>query len=150
MKISLLINMKMPTFVGIFISISRENFMFSWVEHEKSFITLGPCCLNHTQFVNHIMYKPGAFMNWRSCSPCWWSSRKGLASLAQSCASDWWSGDCGFDPHQVSNILSWRLIMKYFLWSFFPFCWFKKGSCQFVAKECAQYWLPLWRTRRAQ
>ena len=39
------------------------------------------------------------------------------------------------------NILSWRLIMKYFLRSFSPFCWFKKGSCQFLAKECAQYWL---------
>ena len=21
------------------------------------------------------------------------------------------------------------------------FLWFKKGSCQFLAKECAQYWL---------
>ena len=28
-----------------------------------------------------------------------------------------------------------------FLRSFSPFCWFKKGSCQFLAKECAQYWL---------
>ena len=28
--------------VGIFIIISRENFMLKWVEHEKSFITLGP------------------------------------------------------------------------------------------------------------
>ena len=39
----------MPTVVGIFIFISRENFMLSWVKHEKSFITLGPdhrfCCL---------------------------------------------------------------------------------------------------------
>ena len=34
--------MKMPTIVGIFIFISRENFMLSWIEHEKSFITLGP------------------------------------------------------------------------------------------------------------
>ena len=42
MKISLLINMKMPTIVGIFIFISRENFMLSWVEHEKCFITSGP------------------------------------------------------------------------------------------------------------
>ena len=30
---------------------------------------------------------------------------------------------------------------KYFLRSFSPFRWFKKGSCQFLAKECAQYWL---------
>ena len=47
----------------------------------------------------------------------------------------------GSTPAKVGNILSWRLIMKYFLWSFSPFCWFKKGSCQFLAKECAQYWL---------
>ena len=25
--------------------------------------------------------------------------------------------------------------------AFFPFRWFKKGSCQFLAKECAKYWL---------
>ena len=42
MKISLLINMKMPTIVGIFIFISGEIFMFSWVEREKCFITSGP------------------------------------------------------------------------------------------------------------
>ena len=36
------------------------------------------------------------------------------------------------------SILSWRLIMKYFLWSFSPFCRFKKGNCQFHVKECAQ------------
>ena len=35
-------NMKIPTIVGIFIFISRENFMLSWVEHEKCFITSGP------------------------------------------------------------------------------------------------------------
>ena len=44
----------------------------------------------------------------------------------------------GSTPAEVSNILSWRLIMNYFLRSFSPF---KKGSCQFLAKECAQYWL---------
>ena len=33
------------------------------------------------------------------------------------------------------------LIMKYFLRSFSLFRWFKKGSYQFLAKECAQYWL---------
>ena len=47
MKNSLLINMKMPTIVGIFIFISRENFMLSWVEHEKSLITLGPGVRGH-------------------------------------------------------------------------------------------------------
>ena len=66
MQFFLLINIKMPTIVGILIFISRKNFMLSsalqekslnwwylifykrknfilsWVEHEKSFITLGP------------------------------------------------------------------------------------------------------------
>ena len=42
MKFSLLTNMKMPTIVGIFIFISRENFMLSSDEHEKSFLTSGP------------------------------------------------------------------------------------------------------------
>ena len=36
MKISLLLDMKMPIIVGIFIFISRENFMLSWVEHKKN------------------------------------------------------------------------------------------------------------------
>ena len=44
-------------------------------------------------------------------------------------------------PAEVINILLWRLIMKYFLRPFSPFRWFKKGSYQFLAKECAQYWL---------
>ena len=38
----ILLTMPNSFFVGIFIFISRENFMLSWVEHEKSFITLGP------------------------------------------------------------------------------------------------------------
>ena len=56
----------------------------------------------------------------------------------------------GSTPAEVGNILSWRLIMKYFLRSFSPFRWFKKGSCQFLAKECAQYWLTAKRTKPAQ
>ena len=32
--------LKMPTFVGIFIFISRENFLLSWVEHEECFYNL--------------------------------------------------------------------------------------------------------------
>ena len=47
----------------------------------------------------------------------------------------------GSTPAEVGNILSRRLIMKYFLRSFSPFRLFKKVSCQFLAKECAQYWL---------
>ena len=73
------------------------------------------------------------------------------ASVAQLDARP--TGDqevAGSTPAEVGNILSWRLIMKYFLRSFSPFRWFKKGSCQFLAKECAQYWLTAWRTKPAQ
>ena len=38
----LLINVKMPTIVGILTFMSRKNFMLKRVEHEKSFITSGP------------------------------------------------------------------------------------------------------------
>ena len=41
-------------------------------------------------------------------------------------------------PDGSGNILSWRLIMKYFLWLFSLFHQFRKGSCQFLTKECAQ------------
>ena len=65
-----------------------------------------------------------------------------LAPVAQLDARP--TGDqevAGSTTAEIGNILSWRLIMKYFLRSFSPFRWFKKGSCQFLAKECAQYWL---------
>ena len=38
----MLINVKMPTIVGILTLMSRINFVLSWVEHGKSLITLGP------------------------------------------------------------------------------------------------------------
>ena len=38
----MLMNMKMPTLVGIFIFISSENFLLGGGENEKSFITSGP------------------------------------------------------------------------------------------------------------
>ena len=41
-------------------------------------------------------------------------------------------------PPGPATFFSWRLIMKYFLRSFSPVCWFKKGNCQCLAKECAQ------------
>ena len=71
---------------------------------------------------------------------CW----KNIKVLIRLCESTGWSaslvgsvGGHGFDPAKVCNILSWRLIMRYFLRSFSPFHWFKKGSCQFLAKEWA-------------
>ena len=41
LKLLIFANSIWPTIVGIFIFISRENFMLSWVEHAKRFITLG-------------------------------------------------------------------------------------------------------------
>ena len=41
MKFFLLINIKMPTIVGILIFISRKNSMLNWVGYEKCFITSG-------------------------------------------------------------------------------------------------------------
>ena len=41
----MLINVKMPTIVGILTFMSRINFVLSWVEHEFFFITSGPGCV---------------------------------------------------------------------------------------------------------
>ena len=38
----MLINVKMPTIVGILTFMSRINFVLSTVEHEQSFVTSGP------------------------------------------------------------------------------------------------------------
>ena len=47
----------------------------------------------------------------------------------------------GSTPAGSATFIREDLIMKYFLRLFSPFRWFKKGSCQFLAKEYAQYWL---------
>ena len=41
MLFSWLINVKMPTIVGILTYMSRKNFMLNLVEHEKKFYNLG-------------------------------------------------------------------------------------------------------------
>ena len=64
-----------------------------------------------------------------------------LCLLAKSPFCVFFFGDqevAALSPSRCGNILSWRLIMKYFLQSFSPFLWFKKGSCQFLVKKCAQ------------
>ena len=132
--------------------ISRTNFMLSRVEQEKRFITSGPdrpkassgelkCnmpCLHDTTVFTLIIQIDRPENNVDSYHMlqnavserslhCWPVIRQ---SLYISTA-----------PTEVGNILSWRLIMKYFLRSFSLFRWFKKGSCQLLAKESAQYWL---------
>ena len=42
----MLINVKMPTIVGILTFMSRINFVLSLVEHGKSFLTSGPGHIN--------------------------------------------------------------------------------------------------------
>ena len=50
-----LINVKMPTIVGILTFMSKKNFMLIWVEHEKSLITSGPVWLSKTNADNTIL-----------------------------------------------------------------------------------------------
>ena len=57
--------MKMPTIVGIFIFFSRENFMLSWDEHEKCFITSGPGV-----FISPMIYTNCNGPDW-PLYPCW-------------------------------------------------------------------------------
>ena len=64
------------------------------------------------------------------------------ASVAQLDARP--TGDqevAGSTPTRSATFFHGDLIMKYFLRSFSPFRCFKKGSCQFLWKECVQYWL---------
>ena len=61
-----------------------------------------------------------------------------LASVAQSDAYQNGNKEVAGSILPGLSKLLWRIVMKYFLWSFSPFTWFKKASCQFLAKECAQ------------
>ena len=75
MKISLPINMKMPTIVGIFIFISREMFVLSWPEHEKRFITSGSGHAREkflpTEFLVNLIYECLIEIRIRSEQRCW-------------------------------------------------------------------------------
>ena len=72
------------------------------------------------------------FMVLRFCSVC-------LSGLPDSIEQ---SAVClTADPGVVSSNrpqLSWRPLMHWYLWSFFPFLSFKKGNYQALAKVCAQ------------
>ena len=52
--------------------------------------------------------------------------------------SDWRPGVAGSTPIEVGNILSWRLIMKYYLRSFFPLPLIQEGQLSVSGKRmCA-------------
>ena len=53
------------------------------------------------------------------------------------CASAWYADGRGFDPKVRQNILSLTYGHEENLRPFSPFRWFKKGSCQLLAKEWA-------------
>ena len=55
-KLSMLINMKMPTIVGIFIFISRENFMLSRVSMNNFFLTSGPGINIYMFLIRHFLF----------------------------------------------------------------------------------------------
>ena len=65
MLIFLLINVDMPTIVGILTFMGKKNFMLSSVEHEKTFITSGPDWLkaaHSKQWLDNTTYRAGWYI----------------------------------------------------------------------------------------
>ena len=60
-----------------------------------------------------------------------------LAGLGGSvgCSSFWWSGGCGFDPHRVGNILSWRFDNKIFSTVILSLLLFQEGQLSVSGKR---------------
>ena len=54
--------------------------------------------------------------------------------------SDWRPGARGFSPRQGRQHSFVEIDHEIFSTVILSFRWFKKGSCQFLAKEFAQYW----------
>ena len=148
MTISLVINIKMPllAFSYLLAGTISCSAMFSWkdfaIASHLRFISMTNFMSMKKKFYNLGAWS-GAFFClvclqtkrlYRAETTCW---SAGLDSLV-GCASDWRSGVCGFNPRRGRQH---SLIMKYFLRSFSPLSRFRKGSCQFLAKEWAQFWL---------
>ena len=58
-----------------------------------------------------------------------------LKSGLVGCASNWKSGGREFNPRQILQHSFMEIDCEIFLGSCSPFRWFKKGSCQFLAKR---------------
>ena len=94
---SMLINVKMPTIVGILTFMSMINFVLSWVEHEKSFIASGPGQDQHSPVwwcfrEVHALYRKkkferlsGDYKSWQIsfvCLFCWFRSQVNSYGMA--------------------------------------------------------------------
>ena len=97
----------------IFLCINKRNYP----KLPQPIITIsGPTMYGHSKLyrqVRHIFFSIKSIYRHFFIFP--WCAGLG-GSIG--CASDWRPGGCGFDPRRGSNVLSWRLIMKYFLRSF--------------------------------
>ena len=106
----------------------NKKFKYFWVEKKASYLEL-PCSTwphrvdwavkpQHKQLSGAMNMKrdDDDLLFWHYISHIKTMQRPG----SDGCTSDWRSWGCGFYPHQVGNILSWRLIMRYFLQSFLP------------------------------
>ena len=133
----LLLNVKMPTIVGILTFMSRKNFIFSWIEHENSFITLGPdqtrlCRLCIIAAIAAAVYwsKQRKLISPHKCAG--WSEfslfahRKNIFSWLDSFF-------CSFQQHEDHHLISRVLAAAYMLFS----------KCRLCYKESSQT-LSLW------
>ena len=66
------------------------------------------------------------------------------------CASNWRPGGHGFDPRRGRQHSSVEIDHEIFSTVIFSLPLIQEGSCQFLAKVCAQYWLTAYRTKPAQ
>ena len=85
-----LINVKMPTVVGILTFMSRKKIMLSLVEREKSFITSGPCSLKMSvPGINILWHFKLIFMfSFFSKTLRHWNSLTDSLISASECADD--------------------------------------------------------------
>ena len=88
----MLINIKMPTIVGILIFMSMINFVLSWVEYEKSFITSGTGLLLFSSEIRLPCRKPiditnGSYTVWGNNMLLEYTCDAGLFALGRTFGS---------------------------------------------------------------
>ena len=66
------------------------------------------------------------------------------------CSSEWRPGGHGFDPRQRGQHSFVEIDHEIFSAVILSLLLIQEGQMQFLAKECAQYWLTAWGTKPAQ